>query len=214
MSRPCHIGEWGGVDDEDVVEVLVAPIVGGHHADPVHNPADEGRVAHRVDHDLARCAIENVLGHRPPINRGGWLESRGGQCVDRVEGAVLLVIRSPCHQDSAALVVGGIDRGGAGDRSGRNAIVKASRGHNWSYDDGVCSVELPGLVDADRSEPERFAGLQLEHRRVAGPEGHIDPPAERDSAGDRLLDGPYPCSVGIVLHAGGPLKVDRAGRAS
>ena len=75
LSRPCHIGEGGGVDDEDVVGVLVAPIVGGHHADPVHDPVSEWRVAHRVDHDLARCAIEDVLGHRPSVDRGGRLES-------------------------------------------------------------------------------------------------------------------------------------------
>ena len=42
LSRPCHIGERCRVDDEDVVGVLVAPIVGGHNTDPVHDPVLEG----------------------------------------------------------------------------------------------------------------------------------------------------------------------------
>ena len=68
-------------------------------------------------------------------------------------GTVRLLVWVPAYLDSASLVVGGVVRGGPGNRHRGYPVIEASSSHNWTHDCGVRGIKLSRLVDAHDCEP-------------------------------------------------------------
>ena len=159
LALPQGVGNRRGVDDEDIVEVLVAPVISCHHPYPVGHVVLKRGLAHRVNHHLTGGAVGDIGRDGPAIDCRRGLETGGWQHVHRVVDAVLLVIGSPRHEDPAALVVRGVNGSSASNRGRWYAVIQATGGDYGAEDGGVGRVELPGLVDADGGKPVGLASL-------------------------------------------------------
>ena len=161
LTLPLYIRHWRRIDYEHVIEVLVAPVIGSYHSNPVDHAILKRGFAHRVDYYLTCGAISDVRCNGPAIHGRRRLEPRCRQNIHCVVDTVLFIIWSPSNGYPSSLIIRGIDRRRIGNWGRRYAVIETTCSHDRSEDGCIGRVELASLVDACSSQPVGLARLEL-----------------------------------------------------